>query len=52
MRYGFNEYADTVKVDNVAYNVCQITEPTTIEEVLQVNKQQNGKQQQILSTSR
>ena len=34
MRYGFNEFADTAKVDHVAYNVCQITEPVTIEEAL------------------
>ena len=34
MRYGFNEYADTAKVDHVACNVCQVTEPNTIEEAL------------------
>ena len=25
MRYGFSEYADTARVDQVAYNVCQIS---------------------------
>ena len=34
MRYGFKEYANTAKVDHVACNVCQITEPNTIEEAL------------------
>ena len=34
IRYGFNEYADTAKVDHLAYNVCQVTEPKTIEESL------------------
>ena len=38
VRYGFDEYADTVisehHVHHVAYNVCQITEPRTMEEAL------------------
>lgn len=29
-----NEYADTVKVDHVAYRACEIIEPKTIEEAL------------------
>ena len=33
-RYGSMEYADTAKVDHVVYNVCQITEPKTIDEAL------------------
>ena len=33
-RYGFSEYADTAKVDHLAYNVSQIAEPNTIEEAL------------------
>ena len=33
-RYGFSEYADTARVDHLAYNACQILEPKTIEEAL------------------
>ena len=29
-RYGFSEYADTAKVDHLAYNICQIVELNTI----------------------
>ena len=38
VRFGYEEYADAVTVEHqvhhVAYNVCQITEPRTIEEAL------------------
>jgi hypothetical protein len=33
VRYGYDEYAD-MTVHHVAYRVCQITEPTTMEEAL------------------
>ena len=32
VRYGFDEVADMTGVDHVAYRVCQIKEPNTIEE--------------------
>ena len=38
VRFGYDEYADTMSVEHqvhhVAYNVCQITEPKTMEEAL------------------
>lgn len=34
VRYGYTEHADTAEVDHVAYNVCQIIEPKTIQEAL------------------
>ena len=38
VRFGYDEYADTMSVEHqvhhVAYNVCQITEPRTMEEAL------------------
>ena len=46
--YGSMEYADTAKVDHVAYNICRITEPQTIGEVL---VSEHGNRQLILSTS-
>ena len=47
VRYGFDEYADTVisehHVHHVAYNVCQITEPRTMEEALASNQAKEWK---------
>ena len=34
IKFGFDEFADMARVDHAAFNVCQIKEPTTIEEAL------------------
>lgn len=34
IRFGFDEFADAARVDHVVLNVCQVKEPTTIEEAL------------------
>ena len=41
VRYGFDEVADMTGVDHVAYRVCQIKEPNTIEETF---ASEHGKQ--------
>ena len=43
VRYGFNEYADTAKVEHLACNVCEISEPRTFEEAMTSDRAQEWK---------
>jgi hypothetical protein len=43
VRYGFNQYADTAKVEQLACSVCEISEPRTFEEAMTSNHAQEWK---------
>ncbi len=46
-RFGFEEHADTAFSEHFVFNVCQVPEPKTIEEL--VNMQRSGRRPQIPS---